>query len=61
MNAKRAPPQKKATDWSDIKKTNLLTETRLSWYHSIDEKHLWVHVNLDGGLSPYSNFPDGGV
>jgi hypothetical protein len=42
---------KKATDWSDIKKYNLLTETQLSWYHSIDKKHLRTHVKFDGGLS----------
>jgi hypothetical protein len=43
-------PQK-ATDWSGIKKANLLTETQLSWYQSIDKKHFWVYIIFDNGLS----------
>jgi hypothetical protein len=47
VNATRGP--QKATDWSGIKKDNILKEIQLSWYQSIDKKHLWVHVKLMGG------------
>jgi hypothetical protein len=32
-------------------KDNLLKESRLYWYQSIDKKHLWAYVKFDGGLS----------
>jgi hypothetical protein len=38
MNAKSGP--QKATDWVWYQKKKLLRETRLSWYQSIDQKHL---------------------
>jgi hypothetical protein len=41
----------KATDWSGIKNGNSSKETGLSWYPSIDEKHIWVYVKFDGRLS----------
>jgi hypothetical protein len=40
----------KSDYWSGIKKDNLLKETQLSWYQSIDNKYLWVYVKFDGGL-----------
>jgi hypothetical protein len=42
---------KKATDWKWYQKDNLIKETYLSWYQSIDKKHLCVYVKFDGGLS----------
>jgi hypothetical protein len=42
---------KKATDWSGIKKDNLLEDIQLSWCQSIDKKHIWIYIKFDGGLS----------
>jgi hypothetical protein len=47
---KKKSPQK-ATEWSVIKKKNSLKESRLSWFHLIDKKHLEIYVKFDGGLS----------
>jgi hypothetical protein len=33
------------------KKNNLLKEAQLSWYQTIDKKHLSVYVKFDDGLS----------
>jgi hypothetical protein len=49
VNATRSP--KKATDWSGIKKANLLKKTQLSRHQSIDKKHFSIHVEIGGGLS----------
>jgi hypothetical protein len=55
VKAKSSP--QKAIEWSDIKKKNyLLKEARLSWYQSIDTKHLCVYVKIEGGLSKRGTF-----
>jgi hypothetical protein len=49
VSAKRSPPI--ATDWSGFTNYNLLKETRLSWYQSIDKTYFGVYGKSDGRLS----------
>jgi hypothetical protein len=45
VNATRS--LKKAPCWSGIKSGHSSKETRLSWYQSIDKKHIWVYVKFE--------------
>jgi hypothetical protein len=46
-----ASSPRKATNWSGIKNDKSSKETRLPWYQSVDEKHIWVYVKFEVGLS----------
>jgi hypothetical protein len=49
VNTEKSP--QKATDWSGIKIGSLLKQSQRSWYQSIDEKHIQVHVKFESWLS----------
>jgi hypothetical protein len=34
-----------------VSKEKVHSKNSIFWYHSIDEKRIWVHVKFDGGLS----------
>jgi hypothetical protein len=49
VNAKRST--KKRLIGAVSKMASHPGESKLSWYQSIDTRHLWVYVKFEGGLS----------